>query len=65
MTREDFENKYEKGNINIVEKIANLDNDPNNFNVFKILGLTDYEIRHSNFLAWLFNNKTFFKMFIH
>lgn len=64
MTREDFENKYEKGNINIVEKIANLDNDPNNFNVFKILGLTDYEIRHSNFLAWLFNNKTFFKMFI-
>lgn len=64
MTREDFEDKYEKGNINIVEKIANLDNDPNNFNVFKILGLTDYEIRHSNFLAWLFNNKTFFKMFI-
>ena len=64
MTRTDFENKYEKGNINIVEKIANLDNDPNNFNVFKILGLTDYEIRHSNFLAWLFNNKTFFKMFI-
>lgn len=64
MTRKDFEDKYEKGNINIVEKIANLDNDPNNFNVFKILGLTDYEIRHSNFLAWLFNNKTFFKMFI-
>ena len=64
MTREDFEDKYEKENINIVEKIANLDNDPNNFNVFKILGLTDYEIRHSNFLAWLFNNKTFFKMFI-
>ena len=64
MTREDFEKKYENGNVNIVEKIANLDNDPNNFNVFKILGLTDYEIRHSNFLAWLFNNKTFFKMFI-
>ena len=28
MTRKDFEDKYEKGNINIVEKIANLDNDP-------------------------------------
>lgn len=64
MTREEFEDKYENENVNIVEKIANLDNDPNNFNVFKILGLTDYEIRHSNFLAWLFNNKTFFKMFI-
>ncbi len=64
MTRKDFEDKYEKGNINFVEKIANLDNDPKFFNVFKILGLTDYEIRHSNFLAWLFNNKTFFKMFI-
>lgn len=64
MTRENFEKKYEKGDINIVEKIANLDNDPKFFNVFKILGLTDYEIRHSNFLAWLFNNKTFFKMFI-
>ena len=44
MTREEFEKKYEKGEKNIVEKIANLDNDPNNFNVFKILGLTDYEI---------------------
>lgn len=65
MTREDFEDKYEKGKINFVEKIANLDNDPKFFNVFKILGLTDYEIRHSNFLAWLFNNETFFKMFIH
>jgi len=65
MTRKDFEDKYEKGNINFVEKIANLDNDPKFFNVFKILGLTDYEIRHSNFLAWLFNNETFFKMFIH
>lgn len=64
MTREEFEDKYENENVNIVEKIANLDNDPNNFNVFKILGLTDYEIRHSNFLAWLFNNKAFFKMFI-
>lgn len=64
MTRKEFEKKYEKEKINFVEKIANLDNDPKFFNVFKILGLTDYEIRHSNFLAWLFNNKTFFKMFI-
>lgn len=64
MTRKEFEKKYENEKINFVEKIANLDNDPKFFNVFKILGLTDYEIRHSNFLAWLFNNKTFFKMFI-
>lgn len=64
MTRKEFEKKYENEEINFVEKIANLDNDPKFFNVFKILGLTDYEIRHSNFLAWLFNNKTFFKMFI-
>ena len=24
-------------------------------NIFKILGVEDFEIRHSNFLAWLFN----------
>lgn len=40
------------------------------FNIFKILKLDKYEIRHSNFLAWLLNPKeshnlgdTFFKQF--
>src|SRR5574344_6028 len=41
------------------------------FNIFKVLGLQDYEIRHSNFLAWLLNPKeshnlgdTFLKKFL-
>lgn len=40
------------------------------FNIFKILKLDKYEIRHSNFLAWLLNPKEshnlgdkFFKQF--
>ena len=27
----------------------------NKFNIFKVLKLDNYEIRHSNFLAWLLN----------
>ena len=29
----------------------------NRFNIFKVLKLDNYEIRHSNFLAWLLNPK--------
>ena len=61
MTREEFEDKYENGDENFVELIANEDN--KSFNVFKVLGLTDYEIRHSNFLAWLLQDSEFFKQF--
>ena len=28
----------------------------NDFNIFKVLRLENYEVRHSNFLAWLFDN---------
>ena len=45
-------------------------NENEKFNIFKILKLDKYEIRHSNFLAWLLNPKgshnlgdTFFKQF--
>lgn len=60
MTREEFNTKYE----GIVKEISRLDNSNETFNIFKILGLTDYEIRHSNFLAWLLKNEMFFKEFI-
>ena len=60
MTREEFNEKYEI----IVKEISKLDNSNETFNIFKILGLTDYEIRHSNFLAWLLKNEMFFKEFI-
>lgn len=45
-----------------VKKVEDLDQ--KEFNVFKILGLTNYEIRHSNFLKWLFNKKEFRKEFL-
>ncbi len=58
MTRETFNQNY----TDIIKKISELDDE--NFNIFKVLRLTDYEIRHSNFLAWLLNNPTFFEKFI-
>ncbi len=44
------------------EKKAELDK---NSNIFCILGVDDFEIRHSNFLEWLFRtNKKFLKSFL-
>lgn len=34
----------------------------NDFNIFKVLRLENYEVRHSNFLAWLFDNAASHKM---
>ncbi|MCD7878713.1 MAG: PD-(D/E)XK nuclease family protein [Candidatus Gastranaerophilales bacterium] len=52
----------------LIEKYYNRSKE---FNIFKVLKLEDYEIRHSNFLAWLFNPKEthkigslFFKKFL-
>lgn len=42
---EQFSNKLEKEALD------------RNKNIFCILGIDNYETRHSNFLAWLFNNK--------
>ena len=58
MNREEFDENY----ADLVREIADLDK--KNFNIFKVLGLTDYEIRHSNFLAWLFTKDQFFEKFI-
>ena len=55
MTLEDFR-KNEKF-INMAEEIAVLDR--TKFNIFKILGLSDHEIRHSNFLKWLLGSDRF------
>lgn len=38
-------------------ELEKLESKLNEFNVFKVLGLVDYEIKHSNFLAWLLNPK--------
>lgn len=53
-----FAENYEK----YVKEVVEYDKD--NFNIFKVLGLTNYEIRHSNYLAWLFNNEQFRKGFL-
>ncbi len=52
----------------LIAKYRKKESEPN---IFKILKLSDYEIRHSNFLSWLFNPKAghglgniFFKTFI-
>jgi hypothetical protein len=50
--------------LELERKYANLLDDPEfdrlglllkKPNIFKILGIEDYEIRHSNFLSWLLN----------
>ena len=33
--------------------------DETKFNIFQVLGLEHYEIRHSSFLVWLLKNETF------
>ena len=53
-----FAKNYEK----YVKKVVKYDKEK--FNIFKVLGLTNYEIRHSNYLAWLFNNEQFRKGFL-
>lgn len=53
-----------EGNVFLKQKLTNLLNDKNlnnikdsviGFNPFRVLRLEHYEIRHSNFLAWLLN----------
>jgi len=53
-----------EGNVFLKQKLTNLLNDKNlnnikdsviGFNPFRVLKLEHYEIRHSNFLAWLLN----------
>lgn len=50
-------------NIELLNKLASdkslheLTNTLNEFNIFKVLGIVDREIKHSNFLAWLFDPK--------
>lgn len=38
--------------------------DKNHFNIFTVFRLNDYEIRHSNFIKWLFYNDEFKKAFL-
>lgn len=53
----------------VIEKLSNRqekkDELDKNSNIFCILGIDDFEIRHSNFLAWIFRtNKKFLKAFL-
>ena len=45
--------KY-KETINQIEEF-----DDSNFNIFKVLGCSRYEVRHSGFLSWLLHDKRF------
>lgn len=56
MTYEEFRNKYEDA----IKELDNIDS----INIFKILRLDNYEIRHSNFLIWLLKKDEFRKLFI-
>ena len=47
---------------NAVAEIEKLDQ--NSFNIFKVLRLTNTEIRHSYFLKWLFSQREFQKAFL-
>ena len=48
MSVEEFFQKYKS----YIEDVAELD--AKDSNIFKILGVSSYEIRHSNFIKWLF-----------
>lgn len=45
-------NKNFENLVKVLEEKRNTD-----FNIFKVLRLENYEVRHSNFLAWLLDNK--------
>ncbi|MGN0682119.1 MAG: PD-(D/E)XK nuclease family protein [Oscillospiraceae bacterium] len=57
MTHEEFRTTYG-------EAIKELENKNTSDNIFKILRLERYEIRHSNFLIWLLRDFEFRKLFI-
>ena len=58
MELSDFRENYAE----LVKKLEEYDNE--DFNAFKVLRLDRYEIRHSNFIKWLFNNENFKKSFL-
>ena len=47
---------------NVIDKINNLDNEE--CNVFRILGCSKNELKHSYFMRWLLYNKIFFREFV-
>ncbi len=57
--KEQLQKFSEDKNVQELQKyiLAKNEEEKNKFNIFKILKLHDYEIRHSNFLAWLFDPK--------
>ena len=58
---EDAMQEIEKTIENISTKVEKKEELDANKNLFCILGVQDFEIRNSNFLAWMFrNNKQFF-----
>lgn len=57
MELSDFREKYH----DLVKQLEEYDN--KDFNAFKVLRLDRYEIRHSNFIKWLFTNEQFKKYF--
>lgn len=62
---EDAMQEIEKTIENISTKVEKKEELDANKNLFCILGVQDFEIRHSNFLAWMFrNNKQFFYEFL-
>ena len=62
---EDAMQEIEKTIENISTKVEKKEELDANKNLFCILGVQDFEIRHSNFLAWMFrDNKQFFYEFL-
>ena len=57
--KEEFLQHYEEH----IKKFEKVDEKDENFNVFQVLSLEHYEIRHSSFLVWLLKNEAFRKAF--
>ena len=54
--------KFSEDYKDLVNDVAEYDKE--HFNIFNVLRLERYEIRHSNFIQWLFGNREFAKAFL-
>lgn len=54
--------KFSEDYKDLVNDVAKYDKE--HFNIFNVLRLERYEIRHSNFIQWLFGNREFAKAFL-
>lgn len=65
ISREEFLDKVREKVSKMTTRVNNEEKKHSENNIFYILGIQDFEIRHSNFLAWLFSDEEeFVRLFL-